>query len=81
MDVSVKRSAAEFCTNVIARSVDLATTTECVDSEMRRRNVRIGMRQPRIDDFATDVIARSVDLATTAECVVGVLKQPPTFRS
>jgi hypothetical protein len=40
MDVSVKRSAAEFCTNVIARSDDRATTMNSDDDGWRWRNVR-----------------------------------------
>jgi hypothetical protein len=36
MDVSVKRSAAEFGANVIARSVDRATTAECVVGDLKR---------------------------------------------
>jgi hypothetical protein len=37
MDVSVKRSAAEFDANVIARSDDRATTMECDDIRPQRR--------------------------------------------
>jgi hypothetical protein len=36
MDVSVKRSAAEFCANVIARSVDRATTKWNADKEDKK---------------------------------------------
>jgi hypothetical protein len=53
MDVSVKRSAAEFGANVIARSVDRATTIATDDSNEQRQSQPPAMN----DDFATDAPA------------------------
>jgi hypothetical protein len=61
MDVSEKRSAAEFGANAIARSDDRATT-HAVAARVRAMDVS---EKRSAAEFGANVIARSDDRATT----------------